>query len=332
MGRAGRSGGGGHSSGGSHSFSSSRSGSSHSFSSSGRASRSSSGRATSSMGHGSVHHVYHHSPVYYGSRYSYAEMDPRARDHVKHVLIGIIVTILIVSVLVAMLPVSSVNGITVNTTDREKLELGYGYTNNTLTDELGWIKNPERLNRELKEFYDATGVTPYIALVCRPEVSAGGNSAEYNYADQWYSENLPNEGYILLMYFDTGISGVDGNCQLICGKEAAFLIDSEAQQIFWDCLDRWWFSDADEDDLFASTFTDTSKRIMQKTKTGRDVLIAFAPVIFVVVAASAIVIILAVRRRVEAARAEETANILSQPLHRVETEEDSLLDKYSDKE
>lgn len=328
MGRAGRSGGGGgsHSSGGSHSFSSSRSGSSHSFRSSGRASRSSGSSRSSYTGRSSytVRYVHHYSPGYYSPSYGY-------RSRGASIVVVIFFIVLILTFL--YIGISSVNsGVTVNTTNREKLELGYGFTNNTLTDELGWIQDPGRLNRSFKEFYEDTGAVPYLALVSKPEVTAQGSDAEHAYANEWYSENLPHEGFILLMYFDTGNPSVDGNCQLICGKEAAFLMDSEAQQIFWDCLDMYWFSDADEDTVFAKAFTDTAGRIMQRTKTGKDVIISFMPIILVVVLAAIAIYAVKLRRRHEAARAEETATILNAPLRRSSsrsTEDEELLNKYN---
>lgn len=230
---------------------------------------------------------------------------------------------------------SGSGGTTTSTVNREKLELGYGYPNDTLTDQLGWIKDPGRLNRNLKNFYDATGAVPYIALVNEPGTYAMGDSAENSYADQWYTDHLPNEGYVLLMYFSSGLEdyGTDGDCQLICGDQVGVLMDAEAQNILWDYLDHYWYSDADEDTLFAETFNKTAKRIMQKDTTGKDVAKSFFVVMAIGCAVSGVICIMLLKRKHEAERAAETAEILSKPLRpsgesSTTSEEEELLDKY----
>lgn len=337
MGRAGRSGGGGgsRSSGGSHSFSSSRSGSSHSFSSSGRAGRSSSGSSSwgrsssSSWGRSPSVHVHNHYGGYGGFMPGSSYRQVRTRGTVA-VTIVTVVAIVIICGLFAMQISGVGSGITKNTTNRERLELGYGYSSDTLTDELGWIKDPARMNRNLKEFYEDTGAVPYVALVYRPEISS---AAQHDYANQWYSEHFDNEGYILLMYFSSGQEdyGTDGECELICGKEAAFLFDNEAQNIFWDCLDHYWYSDSDEDELFTMAFVDTGNRIMQRPAGFFDVMKSLAPMFIILTLAIVLAVLMVLKRKHEAERAAETERILSKPLPRQSaSEEDELLDQYSD--
>lgn len=225
------------------------------------------------------------------------------------------------------------NDIGANITNREKLELGYGYPNNTLTDELDWIQDPARLNRNLKEFYETTGAAPYVALVYRPEVTAQGSDAEWEYANEWYSENLPNEGYVLFMYFDTGIEGEDGNGQLVVGDQAGILMDAEAQQVFWDYMDNLWYQDIDEDTMFTQAFVKTGNRIMQHRTETKDVMKYVLIVLAVCFAVGGIVLIMVVRRKHEAERAEETERILNTPLSgQSGSSDDPLLDQYANKD
>lgn len=335
MGRAGGGGGGGHSSGGSHSFSSSRSGSSHSFSrSSGRA-----GGSSFSSGHRSGYVGYSRGP---SGGYSRGWYGGPSRTYVYgggghlslgKLMVGMFLLFMFFTIVASLLN-NATSSIPENTTNREKLELGYGYTNNTLTDEIGWIKNPGQLNRNLKDFYDATGIVPYIALVYRPEIPAGSPS-QYDYAEQWYTDNLTHEGYMLLMYFSTGqeeSAGVDGECVLICGKQAAAVMDEEAQSIFWAYLDRYWFSDYDEDTLFASTFQQTAKHIMQRSTSGFDVMKLIVVAMILLVVVLGVLTIMKTRRKHEAERAAETERILSHPLSGPAStaDEDELLNQYED--
>lgn len=229
-----------------------------------------------------------------------------------------------------------------NLTNREKLDLPYGYATETLTDELGWIRDPAALNHNLKGFYEETGAVPYIALVSRPEVTAEGMDAEKEYADAWYSENLDHEGYVLLMYFDSGIDGLDGNAHLSIGRQAAVLMDAEAQDIFWDYLDYYWGMDPEdmpEDELFANVFSDTGKRIMEQRTEGTDV--AKALFLFLAVCAAGVTVgmILKWKRESEAAKAAETARILeagkkdlAEDTMAGSAETEDLLQKYGGKQ
>lgn len=369
MGRAGRgsSGTSSHSSSSSHSFSSpSRSGSSHRMGSSSLGS--SSGRASRGMSSGSFGGFTPSapprrsppSPPRYSSppppryspppsppRYSspppprYYHIHPRRSyvppvtvmiaDHKSSTAKLVIAAIVMVFLLLLFGSISSCSrDSVVNTTNREKLDLGYGYPYSTLTDELGWVANPGKLNKNLKEFYDKTGAVPYVALVSRPEITTEGSDAEFDYANQWYTDNLSHEGYVLFMYFDSGSDTVDGNGQLIVGKQASVLMDAEAQNIFWSYMDYYWTQDISEDEMFALAFSKTADRIMQKSTTSNDVLISIIILVVAVVIAVAVIVIVNEKFKREKERAEETERILNTPLDA--SASDPLLSKYSDKD
>ena len=52
----------------------------------------------------------------------------------------------------------------VSTINREKIENRVPYNNNCIKDELGYIENSSRLSKNLMNFYNKTGVPPYIYL------------------------------------------------------------------------------------------------------------------------------------------------------------------------
>ena len=376
-GGGGRSGGGHHSSHSSHSMSrSSRSSSSHSFSRPSSSRSGSSSFSGSSGRSGSMSRpssspsrpsIYNPTPprgpgytpppprprttVYHNTTYvnngpsvvgGYGGRDAEAADLYRRnraLKTWVIILAVLTCIFLLMFITRPSGSGTVNTTNREKLELGYGYPNDTLTDQLDWIKDPGRLNRNLKNFYDTTGVIPYVALLNEPSVYAQGESAEEAFANQWYEDHFSNEGYLLLVYFSSGQEdyGTDGDCQLICGEQVGVLMDAEAQNIFWEYLDRYWFSDVDEDTLFANTFNKTADRIMQRQTTGMDVAKAFFLVMAIGCGVSGVVCIMLLKRKHEAERAAETAEILSKPLRPTgesshTSEEDELLDKYGSSE
>lgn len=234
---------------------------------------------------------------------------------------------------------ASGDAVDANLTNREKLDLPYGYSSDTLTDELGWIKDPGALNRNLRYFYEETGAVPYVALMDEPEITEDGMDAEESYADGWYTENLPHEGFVLFMYFDSGIDGVDGNAYLKVGRQAAVLMDAEAQEIFWDYLDYYWGMDPaemSEDELFANTFRGTADRIMDQRTESTDVARFLFLCLAVIAGCAAFIMFLQYRRAAEAAKAAETVAILAagrkdmaEDAMAKEDDKEDLLAKYS---
>ena len=51
-----------------------------------------------------------------------------------------------------------------STINREKIENPVAYDNNCIRDELGYIENQGKLSKNLKNFYNKTGIQPYIYL------------------------------------------------------------------------------------------------------------------------------------------------------------------------
>jgi flagellar biosynthesis/type III secretory pathway M-ring protein FliF/YscJ len=99
------------------------------------------------------------------------------------------------------------------------------------------------------------------------------------------------------------------------------VMDSEAIEIFWNNIDRYWYSDASTDDVFVNAFTDTASTIMadvqskydaQKTRT------KFWIVLILVVAVIVILLILFNWWKKKAKRAKEeaaeTERILNTPM------------------
>lgn len=342
MGRAsaGRGGGGGSRS-SSHSSSSRSHSSSRSYSSSsGRASRGSSSFSSnrSSGSHAPGGNYYSRPSVHYHNHYGgYGGFGGGySRRHVGFTgtLVALVITFLIVAVMMASLFSVTRGSIPASTVNREKLDLGYGYRNDNIVDELDWIKNPSRLSRDLKEFYNKTGVQPYIMLVDYISGVTGRDDTEVEWAEDKFDELVAhgtmNEGCMLLVYFDDGddYNSEDGASQLILGRQTESVMDAEAVDIFWAYYNQHFFSNEDEDTMFRGMFMDTADRIMQKTTTGNDVMKNVVIAFIVISVIAGVLIIMKVRRKHEAQRAAETERILSTPLNDGGSG-DPLLDQYS---
>lgn len=208
--------------------------------------------------------------------------------------------------------------------------MSYGYQANNVQDELGWITDIAGMNRDLKVFYDKTGVQPYIYLAANMGDMVGDETSQQIFCEGLYGSWCPNEACVLLVYFDTGVPGVDGDCYLTYGKEAGAIFDDEAMNIFWGYLDQYWNDmSLSEQELFVKTFDSTAKRIMSKTSTGMDVLkwVAIGGVIIII--AAAVLIIMKTRRAHERERNQETADILNADLKDL-VDDDDLLNKYDE--
>ncbi len=217
--------------------------------------------------------------------------------------------------------------------NREKLDSGNGYINDCIYDELGWFDNESRTESKLKEFYNETGVQPYIALLdYNPELRTDDDKLKY--AENWYEDNIDNESTFLYVYFAEEYEDDYSEPGYMCyvnGIQVSSVMDSEAVDIFWSYLDKYWVSDLSTDDMFVKTFTSTADRIMTKTTTSKDIV----KYVLVVVAAGIVVfgVIKVVKLKHQRAKeeAEETERILNTPIESlVDAELKETAKKYDD--
>lgn len=332
MGRAGAGGGGGGHSGGGHS--SSRSSGGHHVSSG------SSGRRAGSGG--SSHSSYSSRSSYgsggFGGSYGggfYPQPPRRSTVIVSHggsfnTVISLIIFIVVLVAAFGGFPSSnssSTKSIPKSTQNRERLESGVGYDNNCIIDNIGWFDNVTKTEKSIKQFYDKTGVQPYIVLNAYDSTLLT-DTAKEEYAKKWYDEHIKNESTFLYMYFAEPDTDNDvGYMAYVNGKQVSSVMDSEAIEIFWAYVDKYWYSDMSTDDMFTTIFTKTADRIMTKSTTAADVGNNAVKVIGVIVVFAGIIIVMVVRRKHKAEEAKETEKILNTPLDG-DSEADDLLKKY----
>ena len=222
---------------------------------------------------------------------------------------------------------SSTKSVPKSTQNRERLESGVGYDNNCIIDNIGWFDNVTKTEKSIKKFYDKTGVQPYIVLNAYDNTLLTDTSKE-EYAKKWYDEHIKNESTFLYMYFAEPDTDNDvGYMAYVNGKQVSSVMDSEAIEIFWAYVDKYWYSDMSTDDMFTTIFTKTADRIMTKSTTAADVGNNAVKVIGVIVVFAGIIVVMVVRRKHKAEEAKETEKILNTPLSG-DSEADDLLKKY----
>lgn len=326
MGRAGAGGGGGGHSGGGHS--SSRSSGGHHVSS-GSSGRRAGGEGSSYSGRSS-----YGGGGFYGGGF-YPRPPRRSTVIVSNgggfnfIVVLIIFIVIFYSVFGGFLSPdsSSTKSVPKSTQNRERLESGVGYDNNCIVDNIGWFDNVTKTEKSIKKFYDKTGVQPYIVLNAYDSTLLT-DTAKEEYAKKWYDEHIKNESTFLYMYFAEPDTDNDvGYMAYVNGKQVSSVMDSEAIEIFWAYVDKYWYSDMSTDDMFTTIFTKTADRIMTKSTTAADVGNNAVKVIGVIVVFAGIIVVMVLRRKHKAEEAKETEKILNTPLNG-DSEADDLLKKY----
>lgn len=326
MGRAGAGGGGGGHSGGGHS--SSRSSGGHHVSSGSSGRRAGGGRSSYS-GHSS-----YGGGRFYGGGF-YPRPPIRSTVIVSHggsfnAVISLIIFVVVLIAAFGGFPSSnssSTKSVPKSTQNRERLESGVGYDNNCIVDNIGWFDNVTKTEKSIKKFYDKTGVQPYIVLNAYDSTLLT-DTAKEEYAKKWYDEHIKNESTFLYMYFAEPDTDNDvGYMAYVNGKQVSSVMDSEAIEIFWAYVDKYWYSDMSTDDMFTTIFTKTADRIMTKSTTAADVGNNAVKVIGVIVVFAGIIVVMVIRRKHKAEEAKETEKILNTPLNG-DSEADDLLKKY----
>lgn len=326
MGRAGAGGGGGGHSGGGHS--SSRSSGGHHVSSG------SSGRRAGGGGSSYSSHSSYGGGGFYGGSF-YPRPPRRSTVIVSHggsfnAIISLIIFIVVLIAAFGGFPSSnssSTKSVPKSTQNRERLESGVGYDNNCIVDNIGWFDNVTKTEKSIKQFYDKTGVQPYIVLNAYDSTLLT-DTAKEEYAKKWYDEHIKNESTFLYMYFAEPDTDNDvGYMAYVNGKQVPSVMDSEAIEIFWAYVDKYWYSDMSTDDMFTTIFTKTADRIMTKSTTAADVGNNAIKVIGVIIVFAGIIVVMVLRRKHKAEEAKETEKILNTPLNG-DSEADDLLKKY----
>lgn len=310
---------GGHRSSGGHS--SSRVGGGH------HVGRSSRPTGSSSFNRGPSMHHYHHTPPpprrgYYGYRRNVYTSSSSG--------LGTLIACLIVFAVVifSFFMIASDDSDVTSTINREKIENPIPYDNNCIKDELGYVENTSKLSKNLKNFYNKTGIQPYIYLKSYDETLTS-DSQKDNYAQNWYEQNIDNEDTFLFVYYEDQNPNEIGYMAYVNGKQVTSVMDSEAVNIFWNYIDRYWTDDSlSTVEVFTKTFNSTANTIMEKSTTPNDIIKIICIIVGIVIVIGGIIYILRMKFKRDKEKAKETVEILKTPLDK----SDELRDKYLNEE
>lgn len=320
-------GGGGHSSGG---FGGGHS--SGGFSGGGRSSGSFGGGHSSNSGYRSSYRPRYHRTYYYGGGPRPPRGPYRRTPLISYVLAAIIVLVVVLFAFKADSKPQQKN-----TTKREPLS-GVVSKSDWYMDDMGWVHNKKVMIEGLEDFYDETGVQPYVAIIPYNSDMWNGNDINANKADQYleklYSDTFKDEGHFVFAYFacrNDSRSEMDGSFRYLSGYSADTIMDNEAISIFWGNFEKnYRDTSLSMEKMISKTFTDTAKTIMSKPTNGWD----FMKVAVIALCIIAVIVALVMIIRIKAKRAKEkedfTKGILEKPLETFGDDTSDLEEKYKD--
>lgn len=282
---------------------------------------------SSSFNRGSSMHHYHHTPPpprrgYYGYRRNVYTSSSSG--------LGTLIACLIVFAVVifSFFMIASDDSDVTSTINREKIENPIPYDNNCIKDELGYVENTSKLSKNLKNFYNKTGIQPYIYLKSYDETLTS-DSQKDNYAQNWYEQNIDNEDTFLFVYYEDQDPNEIGYMAYVNGKQVTSVMDSEAVNIFWNYIDRYWTDDSlSTVEVFTKTFNSTANTIMEKSTTSNDIIKIICIIVSIIIVIGGIIYILRMKFKRDKEKAKETVEILKTPLDK----SDELRDKYLNEE
>lgn len=264
MGRAGGGGGGGHSGGG-HAGGSRSSGGHHVGGGGFGGGRAGGGSYGGGMNRGGgprgpmggprgVHHHHYHGG-FYGPR--------RSGGCFSSIFIVIVFVIMFGIMIFGETAQEPTTTVVESTITREALDTSNtSFINDCIQDDLGWFDNESKTETQLQYFYETTGVQPMIYLKSYDD-SLTTDDEKLEWAENYYDETYDQENIFLYIYFAEENSDEDvGYMCYVNGYQVSSVMDSEAVEIFWNYIDRYWYSDASTDDVFINTFTNTADSIM----------------------------------------------------------------------
>jgi len=219
-----------------------------------------------------------------------------------------------------------------STINREPLTDSAPFINDCIVDEIGWFDNEAHTGRELQRFYDKTGVQPFIVLHAY-DPSLTSDSAKEDWAKACYDTKIDNENTFLYVYFAE--QDTDNDVGYMCyvnGVKVSSVMDSEAIEIFWSYIDRYWTSDMSTDELFVTVFDRTAETIMRVSTTGADVAKTAVIVIGIILLLVILFLWWKARARREKEKAAETERILNTPMQDLvnESKAEELAKKYDE--
>ena len=244
---------------------------------------------------------------------------------------GTVVLVFLIFLLVFML-LSTFLGQSGSTVERHKLEGVPKFDTDCVADQIGVFESGSTVKSGLKDFYDQTGIQPYVVFLT-PDASLVSDADKEQWANDFYDQNIKEENGFLFVYFGESPEDGSGYISYVSGSQTNSIMDDEAIDLFWGRIDNAWseFGRSGFDSAFSQAYSNTASTIMRVSTTGNDVLKWLLIVILAAVILGWVLRMRKEKNRREKERAEETERILNTPVEKFGDNSDELIGKYKDK-
>ncbi len=191
---------------------------------------------------------------------------------------------------------------------REPLPKGSVAETGYFTDNAGIISNETTLLAGLKNFYNKTGVQPYVYIT--DTIGAAGSLDSFT--NSLYDELFKDEAHLLLvLQFEYGdFTGYN----FVTGSLANTVVDMEAGDILEGYLQRYYYDNSlSYEEFISKTFDDTATRIMSVTTS------PWIPVLIVLGVLAVLILLFVWWRHAKKKKEEEakrTEEMLKTPLEK----------------
>lgn len=137
-------------------------------------------------------------------------------------------------------------------------------TEQMIQDTLDWISDTETVKQAMEEFYEMTGVQPYL-YICDNLNGKGEEITDeevQNYLRGMYETLYDDEGHMIFVFMEYAVS--EYITFLYTGEDANYVLDEDAREIFLTNADRYYTdSSLSDEEYFAKIFRESANQIMK---------------------------------------------------------------------
>lgn len=154
-----------------------------------------------------------------------------------------------------------------STINRTKLANTADFNSSCIKDELEWIDDVATTENGLEPFYKKTGIQPYL-IFRGYDATLSSDEEKEEWANAYFSENISDQNAFLFVYFaEKNTTSDKGYMCMVSGASADAVMDSEALNVYWDNINRYWASDLSTDQMIIQAYSDTATSIMKHHTT-----------------------------------------------------------------
>ncbi len=192
--------------------------------------------------------------------------------------------------------------------ERQKLESNLCVRSSEwIDDELGWLRSQSTVKNGMQDFYDQTGVQPY--LIITDNINGKGyditDSDVEAYLQDRYDSLYNDEGHMIFLFDEYSES--EYLRYLYVGSAAKSVIDSSAEEIILSLADRYYNDySLSDDEYFSKIFSESANVLMKDYTSGRR---SRTIVTVVLIVAIALVVILLIWKHIQDSKTKEAAHV-----------------------